>query len=366
MLVALFCAHAEAKMLTVGVLDFDANGTSKELATAATGVVAHELNRLDTFRVVTSELLRDLLALDRQQQLLGCSTDSCMTEIGTALGMDLLVSGKVSRVKGKGALVALELSLADVGGARQAGSELEAAESEAALIAKIPSMVVRLLSKVLAQHSGQLLLVATEAGATVKLNGRIVGTTPLLDPLTVPGGPQRLLVEKEGFVSHEREIRIAPGQLTQESVAVVPSPDFVASYEARNGRLRFAAWSTAGIAVAAAAAGSYLVVRAGAVYGSAPQPGTFLFHRARILEGFEVEGDVDHRVEALRLKGEVDTFQSYGVAAVGLGAAAALASGIFWLVGDDPGAYRQFRRPPARVSAWLSPASSGAALALDF
>ena len=90
-------AGAEARP-RVAVLDLSANGASKELASAVGGVVANELDRLGAFHVVTSEAIRSMLAFEKQRQMLGCADAGCIADIGGALGVDWLVSGKVSRL----------------------------------------------------------------------------------------------------------------------------------------------------------------------------------------------------------------------------------------------------------------------------
>ena len=65
----------------VGVLDFQANGASPQLAAAVGGVVSNELQGLQVFRVTSSDNVRHLLAIDRQRQLLGCSSESCVSSV---------------------------------------------------------------------------------------------------------------------------------------------------------------------------------------------------------------------------------------------------------------------------------------------
>jgi hypothetical protein len=52
------------------------------------------------FKVTTSADLQALLGMERQRQLLGCSDESmCSTEIGAALGVPLMVVGRVSKIE---------------------------------------------------------------------------------------------------------------------------------------------------------------------------------------------------------------------------------------------------------------------------
>ncbi|MDP1917922.1 MAG: hypothetical protein Q8L14_16880 [Myxococcales bacterium] len=51
------------------------------------------------FKVTTSADIQALLGLERQRQLLGCTEEACSTEIGAALGVPLLVVGRVSKIE---------------------------------------------------------------------------------------------------------------------------------------------------------------------------------------------------------------------------------------------------------------------------
>src|SRR5512138_425541 len=78
----------------LAVLDFAANGASKELPSAATSAAANEIEKLGVFRITTAEAIRDMLAFEKQRQMLGCTDGGCMAEVGGALGVDYIVSGK--------------------------------------------------------------------------------------------------------------------------------------------------------------------------------------------------------------------------------------------------------------------------------
>ena len=70
-------------------------------------------------------------------------------------------------------------------------------------------------------HIGQLEVRANVEGATVRIDGREVATLPSA-PVSVPAGPGEMAVEAEGHRSVRRTVRIAAGQLTRESVELVP------------------------------------------------------------------------------------------------------------------------------------------------
>ena len=54
----------------IAVLDLKAEGAPKELAASATAVLASELAKLDVFRVISRDDLRNLLSFEKERQYL--------------------------------------------------------------------------------------------------------------------------------------------------------------------------------------------------------------------------------------------------------------------------------------------------------
>src|SRR4051812_46787125 len=169
-------AHAQ-EAPKVAVLDFVANGASEQLASAANGLVANELQRMGMFRVSTSEMVRSLIAHDRQMQLLGCSEERCFSGITTALGVEYLVTGKVSKIPGSRDMpttYTLELALLNSKKGTREGSDVQTGVAEADLTGKIPRAVAKLVQKVLSARGGSLIVDVAEPGATVKVDDVVV------------------------------------------------------------------------------------------------------------------------------------------------------------------------------------------------
>lgn len=349
----------------LAVMDLQASGASASLSGAATGAVSSELDRLRVFQVVTAEAIRGMLALERQKQVLGCSADSsaCLAEVGGALGVDYLVSGRVIALGGtKGGPVTytLELTLSSVKRASREGAALEAATSEAALIALVPRAVSKLTAKLLASRTGKLVVTASESGAVVKVDDLARGTTPLPGPLEVPSGPRSLSVEKQGFVAWQTDVVVQAGKVTEEAVTLVPSPDFIEAYESRARRMRIGAWTASGLALAGVATAVLMQLRAGSLYGTSSTPDTFLYYRQKVLDGAPAPAGGDWRSDVRRLGSQVTNAENLSYVGAGV---AAVSGGIalwLWLGGDDPGRYARYRR----ASVALTPNPGGATLAL--
>lgn len=350
---------------TVAVMDFTANGATKELASAASSSTANELDRLQAFKVITSEAVRSLLAYEKQKQMMGCSDAGCITEIGGALGADYVVSGKVTKLAASAGVpetVSLDLTLSSVKKGSREGSSIETAASEAQLMTKVQKAVARLVQKVLAGRAGRLVVATEERGAVVKIDDQIRGTTPLQAAVSLPSGPHTLSVEKQGFVTYQRDLNIEPGKTMEERVSLVPSPDFIAQYESRQKKIRMGAWISTGVAAAGLASAVYFQMSASSKYGNETSPGTFLYLRRQLVDG-TASDPAAVRAEANSLKSTIESRQTMSIVSGGVGAAAAVAATYFWINGENPGRYSAYRET---ASLDVAPTKGGAYAALSF
>jgi len=73
-------------------------GVADTTTTALTESLAAEVRRVSGAEVITRREIETVLSLEMQKQMLGCQTDSCMAELGGALGVDAMVTGDVARL----------------------------------------------------------------------------------------------------------------------------------------------------------------------------------------------------------------------------------------------------------------------------
>lgn len=96
-LVSLPSAAAPARKVGALPLAAGANVDGKTAA-AISEALAGELARVPGCEVITQAQMKALLDLEAQKQLVGCADDSCMAQLGAALGVDELVGGTVAKV----------------------------------------------------------------------------------------------------------------------------------------------------------------------------------------------------------------------------------------------------------------------------
>ena len=345
-------ASAEPARPRLGISDFAAPKESQAISAASNSLVANELQRLGAFEVVTADQLRTLLGYERQQQLLGCASDTCSSNLGASLNMDYLVTGQLTPIKGAGGAVSysLDLQLVSVKTGKRERGETITGTTEQQLIINVTPAVVKLVQSILRERSGALVLVSSEAGSTVKVDDAVIGVTPLEGRVSLAGGPHIVAVEKDGYVTWQKEVRIKANDLDEESVHLVPSPDTIAAWESKQSKLRFGAISTTALAVVGIATGVVMQVMAGREYTN------FVAFRDQLAAGNELdEKGCNNRTGATSSKALVSAYQTVSLVGLGVGAASAIAATVLWVLSDDPGKYRAYRE----INVAFVPTSTG-------
>ncbi|MFN0062987.1 MAG: PEGA domain-containing protein [Myxococcaceae bacterium] len=231
------------------VLQLDQKGVTALQGEAATQLVARGIRELDVFSVLSSEDVRQLLAIERSKQLMTGGSQG-LSSLGAALGATHAVVGSMTKL-GAGAME-VELRLLDTVSSKVVSQRTtgQVAGMEK-LVQLLPNLAQELVGPLLADQQGDLLVRAREEGSEVLVDGTLVGSTPMTKAVRVPRGNHRLQVRKEGFIAQTRTARIEPGQMTLEEVTLMPSPDYAAAYQAKNSKQRLGAiLATAGAVLA--------------------------------------------------------------------------------------------------------------------
>ncbi|NOZ86345.1 MAG: hypothetical protein GXP49_08755 [Deltaproteobacteria bacterium] len=97
-------------------------GVDPTLARVIEEYLAFQLAKLPGYSVIGRDDMLRLLDHEQQKQMSGCTEDSCMAEIGGALGVDKMVAGAMDKV---GESILLTLKLINVRNARVERREME-------------------------------------------------------------------------------------------------------------------------------------------------------------------------------------------------------------------------------------------------
>ena len=89
-----------APLLRVAVYDLELQDIAPAVGVVVSSSLLEEMRKLDGVSVVGMNEIRDMLSLEATKQLAGCSeaADSCLAELAGAIGVDELVSGKLTKV----------------------------------------------------------------------------------------------------------------------------------------------------------------------------------------------------------------------------------------------------------------------------
>jgi len=241
---------------TLAVLELRDQGVGPTVTANLTDVVTATLGQLGVFDVLSRAEIDQMLAFETRKQLLGCDTGGeCLAEIGGALGVANLVSGSIGKV---GNTWFLSIHLTDTSTARIVTREHREIEGDATLVEQVRGAARFVVRDLLKGQEGWIVVRASESGADVELDGRLVGVTPL-GRLQVNGGPHTLRVNRKGFIAWARDVDVVRNETTVVEVQLVPSPEFIAQYDGHAGAFR--TWSfIAGGAGLLALAGGLAVV----------------------------------------------------------------------------------------------------------
>ncbi len=136
-------------------------------------------------------------------------------------------------------------------------------------IAELEELVVDLTSRAItklaiASKAATLAVTSEPSGASVFLDGELVGTTPF--ELPVGAGSRKLRIELDGYIEQERDTTLVAGErvdleLSLQPVPVAPPPEIEpASATDRGRKLRGAGYALLGLGIASAGAGIALIV----------------------------------------------------------------------------------------------------------
>jgi hypothetical protein len=283
-----------------------------------------------------------------KDELSACGGETaCLCAIGRALGVELLVTGLLGEL---GDDYTFDLKLVAIGPCSEQGRINEALSGrEDLLIPAIRQALVKLVAP--DRHVGSLSVELPVEGAEIRVDGKLMGRSPLAQPIAgLRPGVHRLVIARQGYSDFQEDVPVRFEQVTRVKVDLGSSALTGLTYEREapaearavvqappppgRSRLWEAGWSLTGVGLALAA-GSGLVTWRAAVCRS------------------EVEAAA--RGEPPYLSADHQTTYALGqnltlAARVGWGlAGASLLSGVILLVVDAAGG-GQGSGPPVEVA----------------
>jgi TolB-like protein len=171
---------------SIVVLDFSSPKELADKARALTALVTAELGKRSDLKLVTSADVQRMLGLERQKEMLGCHDDSCLAEIGGALGSRYVLSGQLEKFGSKFLLTAgvfdARTATSLVKSAQTAGSEEELPNAALAMARDVSASIGNSAVATAATAPTTSASVPTSTGHDVS-SGSVSSTKPAEEPL---------------------------------------------------------------------------------------------------------------------------------------------------------------------------------------
>lgn len=249
----------------IAVWRFDALGIEPELVARLETLFRMELDRLAKQPMPSRREVERAVAADQRE----CTGEErCLGAIGKKLGVDVVVTGTVGAL---GDSYVLNIKAVDARTAKQLtriqSDPLRGSPDD--LIEGVRVAAYKLLAP--DQIHGSIQIQTDLVGAEVRLDGRVIGKTPLPRLGVIgkrPPGKHRLRVAARGYAPFEEDVEVRFQKVSQVVVRLLPSDRVIGT-----GRIERVArrplytrtWFLVGLGAAAVAVGAYAGWRAGTV-----------------------------------------------------------------------------------------------------
>jgi PEGA domain-containing protein len=230
LLVALELA-AVAKPREIAVMETTADGgADPQIGAQISARLADLVGKRPGVHVIAPDDIRALLEKDAKRQLLGCDGESCLTEIVGALGADLVIKARVSKIEDG---YAVSMNAVDAHEAKAISHVTETWKGESiALLELVAPMVDKLLSEAPEKLAGAVDASGARSGSQILIDDQVRGTAPAGQMGGVPIGAHRLRVVLEGYGPFERWIVVKTNEIVTVPVEQkeLPSSPFYATW----------------------------------------------------------------------------------------------------------------------------------------
>lgn len=141
-------AAPSAQQTRVLITDLSTQGVAPEVASIATGILSTAVADLGGLVPVTMQDLRTMVELEGNREALGCSVESCLAEVASAMGSRYVIYGEVGQL---GSALVVNLNLFDATAAASVARRTVRAPSLEALPDVLPSAVRSLFGGIAAE-----------------------------------------------------------------------------------------------------------------------------------------------------------------------------------------------------------------------
>jgi|GEM_PF-1451644 len=208
--------------MSFAVMDFTTAGIDAEISQSLATVLSSEIRKIEGASVISKEDIRAMIDLEAQKSALGCADESCLAELGDALGVERLVVGSVGKV-GSTYVVGLRLiNTTDSSVENRVTESFDGQESQL-----IPAVVYasRKLLGIIDNTAGNMLVSSAQTGAEVFVDGKRIGELPLAPLQNLKPGRHEVRVRLDHYHDYRGEVYVKPGGTLNLWVELERTPD---------------------------------------------------------------------------------------------------------------------------------------------
>ena len=206
--------EAKDEKVTAAVMELEAReGVSEGMAVALSDYLRTQLFSIRKYTIVTRENMESILK-EQQFQYKDCTSRECVIEVGKLLSVRKMFAGTVGKM-GNTHLITLRIIDVESGKVENSAEEQCGSCPEDALLSSVTNIsykIVGLAPPEEKKGTGKLSVTSTPPGAKVFVDGKEIGTAPILDKEFAAGRRQVILV-KAGYETQIISIVISPDAL---------------------------------------------------------------------------------------------------------------------------------------------------------
>jgi TolB-like protein len=246
-------ASPAEQLPSVAVSDFEARGIQAHEAAIIAERFRGELVESGLFKVMERGQMEAVLEEQGFQQSGVCADATCVMEIGQLLSVSKMVVGSVGRI---GEMFTLNVKLVDISSGEILLSLDEHVRGavEDVFLTAVPSMSRKLIAEASAMKVmvGYLNVNSEPAGATVSVDQKPVGTTPL-SQIEVEAGQRKVAVSLEDHAAQERTVTVAKKATVDLEFTLSPTEELLKKKREQEKRRRqrlksVLRWTSVGVA----------------------------------------------------------------------------------------------------------------------
>lgn len=256
---------------SIAVIDFEPRGMEAYEAAIIAERFRGQLVKSGLFRVMERGQMEAVLQEQGFQNSGACTDASCVVEMGQLLAVQKMVTGSVGKI---GTIYTVDVKVIDIatGQIQMTHSEDVRGSVEEVLLTAVPRISDHVIKETtsMGMTVGYLTVTSQPAGATVTIDGKEVGTTPV-SKVESEAGKHKVEVAMEGYVTQERTLTLAKGRTEELSFTLSPTKELLASQKEQASEKRkkigsVLRWGGVALGVAGVGAAAYFWIDADGKY----------------------------------------------------------------------------------------------------